>query len=156
MTEIIKWCNSNSGFIMAILTLSIVIVTLLQYFLIKYGNKLNRETIARTSRPFIIVDIIQEQKYLYLRLTNHGMYPAVNISLEFNEKFEIFNKKSFSILGNIPVIGPSKEYIFFLHDVNEFRKKNKHISKINAKISYNGIFPEENYIETVFISLDNI
>jgi len=127
--KLIVWFNSNEGFMMAILTFAIFIVTTVQVLLVGYSNKLARETMAKTLRPYVAVDLYPENSLIYLRIKNTGSAPAIDTSILFDKDVKIYNggvlKNEVPSLCKIPLILPGEGIKFFLDDRVNFMKKIK-------------------------------
>lgn len=151
--QIIAWCNSNQGFMMAFLTLTIVLITTGQFLAARRSNKLTKKAVAMSSRPFIIVDFYPENELIKLRVKNAGVSPAINLSITFDKEPNICNSTLFRTLKHIPLIGPGIELKFFMDERASFLNKNKDINALSGKIAYNGIFSKEKYEEPVSIDI---
>ena len=151
--QIIDWCNSNEGFMTAILTLAIVMITTGQFLAARRSNKLTKEAMVMSSRPFIIIDLYPENEFIKLRVKNAGVSPATNVSIAFDKEPTICNDTLFRTLKNIPIIGPGIELKFFMDERSPFMNKNKNVSTLNGKVLYNGLFSKEKYEEPIIIDM---
>lgn len=149
----VKWFNLNQGFMMAILTFVYVITTIGILLSSKKSNKLLRESIARSTRPFVIIDFYPKDNLIYLRIKNTGVTPAIDISMTFNEKVEICNDtlNSIPFLKNIPILGSGIEIQLLMDDRALFMSKNESIEMITGKVSYKCLFSEK-YEESIIIN----
>jgi len=148
---VVEWFNNNQGFLMVILTIVYVVTTIGLLLSAKHSNKITKEAIIRVSRPFIIVDLYPEGKFLDLRVKNTGVIPAIDVSMQFDKPIKtcnnnILKEKSF------PIIGPGVEIKLFLDDQSSFSKKNEEIQTITCKLSYRSpLF--DIYQESIVINL---
>jgi len=154
--NLITWFNSNEGFMMAILTFAIFIVTIGQFFLARYSNKLARETVTKTLRPYITVDLYPEDKLIHLRVKNTGSASAIDTSILFDKEVHIRNstlKNEIPSLNKIPIILAGEGITFFLDERVLFMGKNKGVGILTGKVSYKGPFFPESYEESIRIDM---
>ncbi|MDK2858069.1 MAG: hypothetical protein PWQ89_1188 [Verrucomicrobiota bacterium] len=87
----IDWCNTNQGFVMAVLTLVYVIATIAIVLLARHSNKIaqaNLKTLVdlerEKSRPLIDVDLVPDSVFLSLHVSNRGLTPAYDVKFSIN------------------------------------------------------------------------
>ena len=84
-----KWCNENQGFVMALLTLVYVIATIFMAAMMVWGNKISRrnvETAIRLERqrirPVVFFDIVPRRDFAFAVLKNTGASPALEVEVK--------------------------------------------------------------------------
>lgn len=88
MEEIIKWCNVNNGFIMAVLTAVYVIATIVIAWIGARSNAISQKSITtlyeieqERSRPLVEVRLENEVPWLALKVANLGQTPAYDVRI---------------------------------------------------------------------------
>jgi hypothetical protein len=77
----IDWLNSNSGFVLALLTLVYVICTIVLCIIAWRSNRLAISLHNDIHRPVVVCDFFTEHALTYLRVKNWGSQPASNIRI---------------------------------------------------------------------------
>ena len=87
ISAIINWCNTNSGFATALLTLIYVVATCVMVAMMMHANTLNRRATQVTielerqrTRPVVTIEFIRESPVWTLRVKNAGLSVARNIT----------------------------------------------------------------------------
>jgi len=82
----IEWCNSNSGFIMTILTLIYVVASVIVAALMVRANRLTAQSTEMAvkldkerSKPSVVFEFLPEIPYFCLRIRNIGLTTAYNL-----------------------------------------------------------------------------
>lgn len=148
----IEWFNLNQGFVMSILTFVYVVSTIGILLSARNSNKMAWESISRTTRPFISVDLYPENNFVYLRLKNNGITPAIDVSVILETSLKIF-KDNILNEKKLNIIAPNTEIKFFLDQRNSFLTRNKSMHSINGKILYKNPYSQI-YEESLILDID--
>lgn len=157
INRVVSVIDEYSGFFMVVLTAVYVATTAGLLFFERRTHILTENTLARNSRPFIVVDLCMENKVVSMRLKNVGMSPATDVSLKFTDPFKVFAGKTSDQLDwpdPIPIIAPGANLKLFLDDRQEFFTKNAEIKAIRGKIKYDGLFPMQSFDERISVSME--
>jgi hypothetical protein len=111
----IDWLNSNSGALLAILTLAYVVCTI---WLARSARKANRTAVelhAAIYRPVVECDFFTKYDIMYFRVRNVGMRSARDITIEVVEEpppqaRDPLSQKS-AITDGVSFLGPSSELV---------------------------------------------
>lgn len=86
MSDIVCWCNTNSGFVMAALTLVYVVATITVVALMVRSNRLAAHSTdvsirldKERSKPVVILDFIPEIPFFRMRVRNTGLTIAHDV-----------------------------------------------------------------------------
>lgn len=86
MADIVQWCNTNSGIVMASLTLVYVIATIVVVALMVRANRLAARSMDvaihldnERSKPVVILDFIPEIPFFRMRVRNMGLTVAHDV-----------------------------------------------------------------------------
>lgn len=148
----IDWCNTNQGFVMALLTLVYVIATIGIVLLARHSNKIaqaNLKTLVdlerEKSRPLIDVDLVPDSIFLSLHVSNRGLTPAYEVKFSITPPLEYLEGNGQSIpltlLGNgLASLAPGSTTKTLIGSFLELKEA-------NPSLQYTG--------EVVFKSADN-
>ena len=96
MSDIINWCNTNSGFVMASLTAVYVVATLAIAMIASRSNRLAQENIKtltqleqERSRPIVVAELILDISFVSLRVRNVGQTSAYDIVFNLTPKLMV-------------------------------------------------------------------
>lgn len=111
MEEIIKWCNLNNGFIMAVLTGVYVIATIVIAWIGARSNAISQKSITtlneieqERSRPLVEVRLENEVPWLTLKVANLGQTPAYDVRITTTPSLTLVLVKENSTHNKIGII----------------------------------------------------
>jgi len=81
----IQWLNTNTGSVMAGLTLAYVICTLLMCVFAWRANRTALDMHAAVYRPVVVCDFFTQHSVMYFRIRNVGMRHAENVRISVTE-----------------------------------------------------------------------
>jgi hypothetical protein len=148
MDQVIQWCNSNSGFLNAVLTATYVLATLVIVAVSVHGNRLQRQALEQTLvlenerlRPNVIFDLEFRDGNVFAVLRNIGLTAAVDVKIHLTPdlKRTIRGQESKCVLTDkvITFLAPSREITDFLASGAEFFQKYP-TPVFKVEVSYNG------------------
>lgn len=95
LASILDWCNENSGFVMAMLTLVYVLATIGLAFLAVHANSISQKHLSATleiekdrMRPYLVFDLFLERHFVHVRLKNVGKTEARNVRIDINPSLQ--------------------------------------------------------------------
>lgn len=110
----IQWLNTNTGSVMAGLTLAYVICTLLLCVFAAKANKTALDLHTAVYRPVVLCDFVTQHSVMYFRIRNVGMRPAGNVRISVTEtppgKDDIWSRNSVVVNG-ISFLSPGSEIV---------------------------------------------
>ncbi|MFH0777234.1 MAG: hypothetical protein V2A71_01255 [Candidatus Eisenbacteria bacterium] len=91
----VRWCNDNSGFVIAVLTLVYVVCTVILSNSAKRANALAADNLSqalelerRRTRPRIIFNLENRERFIHAVLRNFGLDPAFDVSVTIRPRLE--------------------------------------------------------------------
>ena len=118
MNVVIQWCNTNSGFVMALLTVVYVGTTLFMYFSNRKSVSIQKAQLKEMAherelrdRPYVILSLESIRNgIICLKIENIGNSVAIDVCIELDSDFI---ENVLSIMGNenIETINKKKMYL---------------------------------------------
>lgn len=161
MQNFIDWANTNSGFIMILLTAIYVVATIVMASLMAIANRLSNKNIQQAIvlekarlRPYVVLNLYTDKGIPYLILKNFGKTPAYNIYISTNPKIVRKNinhqeHQSIKMIDNkIGCLHPDQTMKDIAGDLNDLI--NDYPENIEVNLKYHDIndfcFDEKYYV----------
>jgi hypothetical protein len=145
----------GSSVVTALATVLLVVVAWRQISALRMGHELER-------RPYVFVEVVKEttskgQNALYLRFTNCGKTPALNVSAKFStDSWKNIGSRTlaFEREQGILLLPPSAKLTYFLgpadaHLVEQYSTP----EGVEVEVSYSSRDPDKKHLESFVLSL---
>lgn len=142
LQALIQWLDAHQGSLMVLLTLVYVVSTVGILQTTAAATRLHRQSLSWALRPFVIIDLVPKDKYLYLRVRNCGSTPALDVSISWPERIQIHSGNvlpDVPLATDVPLLGPRDELTVFLDERDAFARNNPH-RLLRADVSYTDLF----------------
>jgi hypothetical protein len=168
MCVVIDFCNSNQGFVMAVLTAVYVIATFVLAYLGIKSNRIARDSIKNLQemekerfRPYVYCEFFFVDIFLNFAVINCGMTQARNIKLKFDSPLcrlkshspeAVYQKEEIAFLNRtIGSLSPGQKLDTLIGYFGDFRKEYPSC-KITCTVSYES-FLGTTYEETMILDV---
>ena len=106
----IGWLNSNSGAVMAVLTLVYVTATVVLVALSWWNIHALWELDRRRSRPHVVFDLVAKEGVVHAVLRNIGATAATDVRVEVTPALQRDGEVSSLMLQTIAYVAPGREF----------------------------------------------
>lgn len=88
LSNIVRWCDANQGFLSACLTFVYVVATIWLVRLSQRQLRLATDLERSRTRPFVVFDMYFDHFFLHARVVNLGQTAAMDVVIEISPKLQ--------------------------------------------------------------------
>lgn len=166
MNDLIIWCNSNAGFLMAVLTAVYVLATVAIVLISMRANRISQANIEALSkleeeriRPFVEVEMENDIQFITFKVANNGQTAAYDISFEIDRPLKLLLKgKDAENIGliehGIGTLCAKSSKTALIGTFSRFREEYPHMD-FTGKVFYNS-FKGKSYETPINVNLQHL